>query len=113
MQQCCATYKAKFLVYAHPSLAETWDPYIREIRRANGLAPNQYDRHALERRLQNIVSTAGIDFCPLIDNFVRQQDGGPFHLLPKDFHCNGKGYEVTAAALADRLRQGGYLSRGQ
>ncbi len=91
---------ARFFFYAHPAIAEVWDPYIWDTERRLGLPPGRYDRYALERRLRATAAGAGLPYCPLIDAFRANAARGPFHLLPRDPHCNPVGYEVTAEALA-------------
>jgi lysophospholipase L1-like esterase len=100
---------ARFFFYAHPALAEVWDPYIRDTERRLGLPPGRYDRYALERRLRATAAGAGLPYCPLIDAFRASAARGPFHLLPRDPHCNPVGYEVTAEALARFLTSSGLL----
>jgi len=91
---------AEFGVYAHPALPEVWEPYIEDTIRTAGLDPDEYDASILERRLDQVVTASGARFCPLIDTFRAQQERGPFHLLPRDPHCNPAGYQVTAEKLA-------------
>jgi lysophospholipase L1-like esterase len=91
---------ARFVFYAHPSLEEVWEPYIRDTELRLGLQPGRYDRYALERRLRSISGENSIPFCPLIDDFVAHRSLGPFHLLPRDSHCNPAGYQLTAEVLA-------------
>jgi lysophospholipase L1-like esterase len=109
MNQSCGSRGVKFIFYAHPSLDEVWDSTIEETIRANGLKPGQYDRFALEQRLRAVSQATATDFCPLIDYFAQRQDRGPFHLLPRDPHCNPAGYQVTAEALAEHLLRRGYV----
>lgn len=97
---------ASFLFYSHPALAEVWDPFIRDTEKQLGLKPGQYDRRALETKLQEISAASAVPYCPLIDDFLAQRKRGPFHLLPRDPHCNAEGYEVTAEVLARCLRNG-------
>ena len=52
-----------------------------------------------------MARATGVEFCPLISHFELHQDRGPFHLLPKDPHCNGVGYEMTAEVLSGQLRR--------
>jgi hypothetical protein len=113
MQQCAGRNGAKFVVYAHPNLGEVWDPHIARTVRELGLEASQYDRYALENRLQYAASEAAVDFCPQIRYFVERQDRGPFHLLPRDPHCNQMGYRVTAEVLARHLLDRGYLPQGK
>lgn len=103
MRELAEENHAQFFLYAHPALAEVWDPHIRDTRKKLKLKPGQYDRHALERRLQETASLSGIKFIPLIDFFIQRQSEGPFHLLPRDPHCNAKGYQITAETLEDYL----------
>jgi lysophospholipase L1-like esterase len=110
MNQSCGSQGVKFIFYAHPSLAEVWDPFIEETVRAKGLKPGQYDRFALEKRLREVSQATATDLCPLIHYFARRQDRGPFHLLPSDPHCNPAGYQVTAEALSEHLLRRGYVA---
>lgn len=94
---------ASFLFYSHPALAEVWDPFIRDTEKRLGLPPGKYDRYALEKRLRQVSAETSVPYCPLIDAFLANRERGPFHLLPRDPHCNPEGYEVTAEALAGCL----------
>jgi hypothetical protein len=100
---------ARFFFYSHPAIAEVWDPYIRDTERKLRLPPGRYDRFALERRLASTAARTGIPYCPLIATFRANAARGPFHLLPRDPHCNPVGYEVTAEALARFLVSSGLL----
>lgn len=100
---------ARFFFYSHPAVAEVWEPYIRDTEKRLELPAGRYDRYALERRLQARAAGLGIPFCPLIDTFRANAKRGPFHLLPRDPHCNPAGYEVTAEALARFLASSGLL----
>lgn len=100
---------ARFFFYSHPAIAEVWEPYIRDIEARAHLRPGQYDRFALQKRLQAVASATGVLYCPLIESFLAQQERGPFHLLPRDPHCNPAGYEVTAETLAACLESSGVL----
>jgi hypothetical protein len=91
---------ARFFFYSHPAVAEVWEPFIRDTEKRLELPSGRYDRYALERRLRGRAAGLGIPFCPLIDTFRANAARGPFHLLPRDPHCNPEGYEVTAEALA-------------
>lgn len=102
---------ARFFFYSHPAIAEVWDPYIRDVEARAHLAPGQYDRFALQKRLQAVASAHDVHYCPLIETFLAQQERGPFHLLPRDPHCNPAGYEVTAEALAAFLESSGLLAQ--
>ena len=96
---------AQFFFYSPPAIAEVWDPYIRDTEKRLRLQPGQYDRHALEQRLEGVAGQTGAKFIPLINYFIARQSEGPFHLLPRDPHSNPRGNELTARALGDRLLQ--------
>ena len=100
MKEVCAQNGAQFLLYTHPSLGEVWEPFIRETEKAKGLKPGRYDRLALEKRLQQITAEEKFTFIPLVPYFQAHQSEGPFHLLPRDPHCNPAGYRLTAEVLA-------------
>lgn len=110
MRDVSARHGAAFLFYAHPAIAEVWDPYIRDVETQAGLAPGRYDRFALQKRLQATARAESVAFCPLIERFLAESGRGPFHLLPRDPHCNPVGYQVTAEGLADCLGTTGLLS---
>jgi lysophospholipase L1-like esterase len=101
---------ARLLFYSHPALAEVWDPFIRDTQRRLGLPPGRYDRYALERRLREVSAATAVPYCPLIDAFLVRRGSGPFHLLPRDPHCNPTGYQVTAETLARCLQSNSFLS---
>jgi hypothetical protein len=100
---------ARFFFYSHPAIAEVWDPYIRDTERKLRLPPGRYDRFALERCLERVAAGTGVPYCPLIETFRADAARGPFHLLPRDPHCNPVGYEVTAEALSRFLAASGWL----
>lgn len=101
MQELARGSGARFAFYAHPAIAEVWDPFIEQTRLRLSLGPSQYDRYALESRYRRLARAAGIDFVALIDRFRENARRGPFHLLPRDPHCNPVGYLVTAEGLAE------------
>jgi hypothetical protein len=109
MQACCAARGARLLLYVHPDVAAVWEPYAELTIRRQGVAPDHYDRHVIERRVHAVAREVRADFCPLVDSFLRQQERGPFHLLPNDPHCNGMGYLVTAETLATHLLDHDYF----
>jgi lysophospholipase L1-like esterase len=100
MKEVCAQNGAQFLLYTHPSLGEVWEPFIRDTEKGKGLKPGQYDRLALEKRLQQIAAEEKFAFISLVPYFQAHQSEGPFHLLPKDPHCNPTGYRLTAEVLS-------------
>jgi hypothetical protein len=104
MQKLADAYRAQFMIYDHPSLNETWDPYIARTIQHFHLRPASYDRYALEKKMQQIAARNGIQFCPLVKYFSENQSRGPFHLIPRDPHCNPAGYQLTAEALGECLR---------
>ena len=107
MSRFVQQHGGRLVVYSHPALGEIWDPFLSETIRIQHLDPSDYDRYALERRLAQVVAESAAEFCPLIDAFLAQQGRGPFHLLPRDPHCNPIGYEIAAQALAECLNRHG------
>ena len=103
MRDVSAEHGAKFILYHHPDIGAIWDPYIRGSEEKLGVAPEQWDRLAFERRLAAVAGDHGVAFLPVVDYFAANQERGPFHLLPRDFHCNSTGYQLTAELIADRL----------
>ena len=107
MSKVCRENGARFFFYSHPSIQEVWDDYTSRVQTKLRLAPGEYNRYALEDFLVVTAKEISVAFCPLVDYFVSQQDRGPFHLLPRDPHCNPVGYRIQAEALARFLRQSG------
>jgi len=103
MQKISEDYGAAFYFYSHPDLSEVWDPFINIIKQKAAIDGDSYDRYAIENRLSKIAGTAGINFIPLIDFFLSNKSKGPFHLLPRDPHCNPVGYTLTAQVLTNRI----------
>jgi lysophospholipase L1-like esterase len=100
MQAQSGGHGALFAAYLHPDVGATWDPAIEEARK--GIGPDQaYDRYALERRVAREVEGHEATFLPMVQRFAEQQQRGPFHLLPRNPHCNGEGYRVQAEVLAE------------
>ena len=94
---------AKFLLYAHPAVEEVWQPHISDIITEVGLSADQYDQYAIENRIIRITDELNIDFMPSIEEFLQHGNEGPFHLLPRNPHCNAKGYGLTAKLLGEKL----------
>ena len=94
-------HQSSFYLYSHPALEEVWDPVILELVKAAQVKSEVYDRHALERRLQKVSESQGVHFIPLIDAFLSHSQEGPFHLLPRDPHCDGAGYRLTSTLLEE------------
>ena len=110
MSKVCRENGARFFFYSHPSIQEVWDDYASRVQTKLRLAPGEYNRYALENFLVVTAKEISVAFCPLVDYFVSRQNRGPFHLLPRDPHCNPVGYRLQAEALARFLRQSGRLS---
>jgi len=100
MRELCLENNAEFFFYLNPDIQEVWDPYIAFVERKFKLRPGDYDRFALERKLTEIAADNKIYFCPQIDYFLKNRSRGPFHLLPRDPHCNEAGYQVSAEKIA-------------
>lgn len=89
-----------FLFYAHPALQEVWEPYISNVEKSVNLTTGKYDKYAVENQLKRIAQKEGIIFIPMIDWFLEHRSEGPFHLLPRDSHCNQNGYRLIAEKLS-------------
>ena len=109
MDRIASDHGALFAVYLHPDAGSVWDPVIRETEA--GIDPSwDYDRFALERRATAELERRGIRFVPLVAYFVQRQERGPFHLLPRDPHCNAEGYRMQAERLAEFLSEEAFSS---
>jgi lysophospholipase L1-like esterase len=111
MRDVAADHGAGFAVYAHPEASETWDPVIDDTLARAGIGEAEYDRFALERRMGEELARREVVLLPMIDYFVDKQERGPFHLLPRDPHCNAEGYRMQAERLAERIASGELFSR--
>ncbi|MFA6599589.1 MAG: SGNH/GDSL hydrolase family protein [Candidatus Omnitrophota bacterium] len=100
MKLCAESNNASFAFFKHPSIGEVWDSHVKSDHKLN---QSHHARHALEQRLVMIAEENSISFCCLVDYFIRNSHRGPFHLLPRDPHCNAAGYELIAEKLADFL----------
>lgn len=94
-----------FLFYAHSALQEVWQPYISNIEQSVNLTSGKYDKYAVENKLKGIAQEEGIVFIPMIDWFLEHRSEGPFHLLPRDPHCNQNGYRLIAEKLSGSCPQ--------
>jgi hypothetical protein len=103
MQRVSQEHGVEFFFYQHPDIGAVWDPYIEVFLESQGVEREQYDRFALEKKLSAVAASQGIKYCPVIAGFVAHPERGPFHLLPRDYHCNPAGYELTAELLAECL----------
>jgi hypothetical protein len=101
MQRVSREHGVEFFFYQHPDLGAVWDPYIEIILESQGVERKRYDRFALEKKLSAVAEAQGIKYCPVVAGFVERQERGPFHLLPRDYHCNPAGYQLTAELLAE------------
>jgi hypothetical protein len=106
MKQVVESGGGELVVYAHPALPEVWDPFVEGV---SSSGPSGYDRYSLESRYRVLAERQGVVYCPLIDYFLANQSRGPFHLLPRDPHCNKEGYQLTAEVLAACLKRHGIL----
>jgi lysophospholipase L1-like esterase len=100
MKKVADKNQAYFLFYAHPALQEVWEPYIKNIEQSVHLSSGEYDKYAIENQLKKIAQEEGIVFIPMIDWFLQHRSEGPFHLLPRDPHCNQTGYRLIAEKLS-------------
>lgn len=103
MDRTARSHGARFLFYAHPDIAEVWNPLIKKAVERAGPAGASYDRFGMQRILSSTARAITVEFCGVIETFISRQSRGPFHLLPRDPHCNPAGYEVTAEALTKCL----------
>ncbi|MBI4403384.1 MAG: SGNH/GDSL hydrolase family protein [Deltaproteobacteria bacterium] len=99
MQNVAKLHHARFLLYAHPDVSEVWKPAIDWAIEQYNRTPLQYDRFVFEKKLQSIAASNQIKFCPHVAHFTANEQKGPFHLLPRDPHCNAVGYALSADLL--------------
>ena len=103
MQDSSLRVGARFYLYLHPALEEIWEPYIADSVHRLGISRSAYNPYALEQEIKEIAHRHGIEFIPQIDEFRARASEGPFHLLPRDPHCNETCYRITAEIVATRI----------
>jgi hypothetical protein len=91
---------SQFIFYSHPALEEVWEPYIKHIKQKYNVNDDQYNRYSVENKLKEMSQRDNILFISMIDWFLGHGPDGPFHLLPRDPHCNQKGYRLIAEKLS-------------
>lgn len=98
MDSLCKKNNTQFMFYSHPSLESSWKPYVEKLT-----TPKQYKTYNffyMEENLKKMAKDAGVEFIPMTDYFLNQQERGEFHLLPNDPHCNPKGYLLQAENIS-------------
>lgn len=98
MNSECIKERINFAFYSHPAINATWNPYRRNL--GITASPNFY-----EDRLLELSYKENIPFIEMVNDFLQNQDNGPFHLLPYDPHCNGKGYLMQATIIAKFIQK--------
>ncbi len=93
MDETCRKNGAMLILSQHPHSWEVWDQSSTEEQ-----------SFWLHRKLQSVADAYNVRFCGVVPFFMQHNREGPFHLVPRDPHCNGKGYEMTARCYADYLR---------
>jgi hypothetical protein len=88
---------ANFFYYAHPEVGTVWKPYRTAVKLEN------VDPYIVENKLKKISESFDVPFVGMVNYFLENNDRGPFHLLPADPHCNGKGYLLQAEVLLEYI----------
>ena len=89
MRAVCIASDTEFLLTQHPSIGE-----VENIAQLNS---------PLEARLMESAKSCSVLFCPVISKLQQAHHKRSFHLLPRDPHCNGLGYEQIAACLDEAV----------
>ncbi len=98
MDDACEKNGIAFFFYPHPEAVTVWPPYRKLIGKEN-LHPN-----IIENKLREIADMDSTQFVGMVDHFIKNENKGPFHLLPKDPHCNAMGYRLQAEVLSTYIR---------
>lgn len=99
MDKTCQANGATFILTQHPHAWEVWNE-----------GATQEQSLWLHRKLQAMTNAEKVRFCGLVPLFLEDASDGPFHLVPRDPHCNGKGYALSARGLAEYIRTTGVLA---
>lgn len=103
MRRVAAQNGSRFFFFAHPSVAESWEPYIEGVCARVGVPRSAYDPWAVERYTARVARRNGVSFVDALVPFREHPERGPFHLLPYDGHLNANGHRLLAEVLADHL----------
>jgi len=98
MGRSCVKKGASFFFYPHPEVVTVWPPYRNLVGKEN-LSP-----FIIENKLQEIATLDSVEFVGMVDHFLKNENKGPFHLLPVDPHCNSTGYLLQAEVLSAHIR---------
>jgi lysophospholipase L1-like esterase len=55
----------------------------------------------MENMLAQLAEREKLEFIRMIQYFLDNSSRGPFHLLPRDPHCNPMGYQLIAEKISD------------
>lgn len=103
MQRVAEENGSRFFFFAHPGVAESWEPYIEAICARLGRPRSAYDPFAVKRRTARVAAENGVEFVQTLEPFREHPERGPFHLLPYDAHLSAQGHRLLAEVLADHL----------
>ncbi|MFH1761209.1 MAG: hypothetical protein ABIA63_08910 [bacterium] len=111
MNAAAKSHNAGFFFYTHPDIAAVWEPFIKRTLKIRNINPAQYNPYALEDKLMEIGKENGVILVPVIYYFLQNKGQKPLHLLPRDPHCNGRGYSMLAQTISNKLDSLGLLVR--
>lgn len=84
--------RCRLVLTQHPSIQEVW---------MEGISPEAQNR--FQERVRKAAKEAGVTFVPVLEEYRGRKNEGPFHLLPRDGHCNAEGYRVMGEILAKKI----------
>lgn len=86
--------RCRLVATQHPSVQEVW------MEKIPTEAQNRF-----QERLKKATAEAGVTFVPVLEEYRGRKKEGPFHLLPRDGHCNEQGYRVMGEILAKKISE--------
>ncbi len=107
-QEFAAEAGARVLVVVIPDLYQTWPSYYETTARRYGYDPDAYDLEKPNRRLAALCAELELE-C--LDLLPRMRGRGEDFYYRRDRHWNAEGHRVAGEALAERLRELGWLER--
>lgn len=81
--------RCRIVFTQHPSIQEVW---------MDGIPTEAQNR--FQEKVRKATKEAGVTFVPVLEEYRKRKNEGPFHLLPRDGHCNGQGYRVMGELIA-------------